>query len=40
LRLVLSFFRDLSGGFPGCLGDVLDVDISSLFIVGEPAHRV
>jgi hypothetical protein len=25
---------------PGCLSDVLDVDLSSLFIVGEPPHRV
>jgi hypothetical protein len=37
LRLVLlSFFRDLLG----CLPDVLDVDLSFLFIVGEPPHRV
>jgi hypothetical protein len=32
----LSFFRDLSEVFL----DVLDVDLYSLFIVGEPPHRV
>jgi hypothetical protein len=37
LRLILlSLFQDLSG----FLRDALDVDISSLFIVGEPPHRV
>jgi hypothetical protein len=39
----LYFFRALSGGFLVCflpLFSVLDVDLSSLFIVGEPRHRV
>jgi hypothetical protein len=27
-------------GFSGCLPDVIDVDLYSLFIVGEPTHRV
>jgi hypothetical protein len=37
LRLVLlSFFR----GFPEIFGDVLDVDLFSVFIVGEPPHKV
>jgi hypothetical protein len=49
LRLVLlSFFRDLSGVFPGSFSqdfhdsflDDLDVDLSSLFIVSELPHRV
>jgi hypothetical protein len=36
LRLVLlPFFRDLSGFFE----DVLDVDLSFLFIVGKLSHR-
>jgi hypothetical protein len=37
------FFQDISGSsgdFQGFLGDVLDVDLSFLFIVGEPHHRV
>jgi hypothetical protein len=41
LRLILlSFFQDLSGGFLGCFRDVLDVDLFSLFIVGELTDRV
>jgi hypothetical protein len=32
--------RGSFGIFPGCLPDVLDVDQSSLFIVGEPPHTV
>jgi hypothetical protein len=32
----LSFFRDLSGSFR----DVLDMNLPSLIIVGEPPHRV
>jgi hypothetical protein len=38
-----GMFSDFSGivrDFPGCLPEVLDVDQSSLFIVGEPTHRV
>jgi hypothetical protein len=43
--ILLSFFQALSGFFCDvfCLGDfqdVLDVDLSSLFIVREPPHRV
>jgi hypothetical protein len=49
--LLLESFENLSGmsqGFfevvlvilRGCLGDVFDVDLSSLFIVGESSHRV
>jgi hypothetical protein len=34
------FFWDLSGGLPGIFQGLLDVDLSSLFIVGEPPHRV
>jgi hypothetical protein len=39
----IGSFLFLSGGFPVCflpLFSVLDVDLSSLFIVGEPRHRV
>jgi hypothetical protein len=40
----LSFFQDLPGIFrgvsSGCLPIVLDVDLSSLFIVGKPPPRV
>jgi hypothetical protein len=32
----IGFSLFLSGSF----GDVLDVDLCSLFIVGEPTHRV
>jgi hypothetical protein len=50
IRLVLMYYAIeigsplfLSGSF-GCFPrdfqDVLDVDLSSLFIVGEPLHRV
>jgi hypothetical protein len=43
-RLVLlSFFRDLSRTFEDLSGfsrDVLNLDLSSLFIVGEPPRRV
>jgi hypothetical protein len=36
------FFRDLSGVFPGFFLDplILDVNLSYLFIVGEPTYRV
>jgi hypothetical protein len=37
--ILLSFFQDLSGFFED-FQDVLDVDLSSLFIVEEPPHRV
>jgi hypothetical protein len=33
----------LSGSFrglPGCLKDILDVELSFLFIVGKPPHRI
>jgi hypothetical protein len=50
LRLILLSFRDLSGVFFGIFRivsgifsdfqDVLDVDLSSLFIVRESPHRV
>jgi hypothetical protein len=46
LRLVLMYYvieigssLFLSGSF-GIFQGVLDVDLSSLFIVGEPAHRI
>jgi hypothetical protein len=43
-RVFTGFFLDFPGIVPGCLGDVfwvvLDVDLSSLFIVGELSHRV
>jgi hypothetical protein len=45
IEIVSSLF--LSGSFEGISGclsrdfqDILDVDLSSLFIVGEPPHRV
>jgi hypothetical protein len=34
------FLSALSGVFPGCFLPVLDVDISSLFIVAKLPHRV
>jgi hypothetical protein len=34
-----GFLMMFSAFFPTCQ-DVLDVDLSSLFIVGEPAHKV
>jgi hypothetical protein len=45
IEIVSSLFLSGSfGGISGCLSrdfqDILDVDLSSLFIVGEPPHRV
>jgi hypothetical protein len=34
------FLLALSGVFPGCLLLFLNMDLSSLFIVGEPPHIV
>jgi hypothetical protein len=34
------FFSGCLEGFSGCLSDVLDVDLSSLFIVEKLSHRV
>jgi hypothetical protein len=35
-----SFFRDLSGSPRDLFQIILDVNLSSLFIVGKPPHRV
>jgi hypothetical protein len=45
IEIVSSFFLSRSfGGLSGCLPrdfqDVLDMDLSYIFIVGEPPHRV
>jgi hypothetical protein len=35
-----GFPPNVSGCFSDCLGDVLDVDLFSLFILGEPMKGV